>query len=250
MSMAFLVSALGVGLLQGFVHCAGMCGPFVMAYSLSLGPHAGATPSQGNGRGTFRRALLHAHLPHNLGRIFSFTLLGVIFGTVGSFVDAAVQTAGVQAVAAFAGGAIMIAWAVDELRTGRGAGFLERWSPLGWSPLQDRLRRAMNRQDPLGAFLAGLILGLHPCGLLFAMLISASASGSAIQGGLTMLAFGIGTVPSLLTVAAAGFYGRRRLQGRGFSNVAAALIALGGILFILRGMVINHWIPSVNPWLF
>ncbi len=247
--MAFLVSALGVGLLQGFVHCAGMCGPFVMAYSLSLDPQKNIA-GELTLRRKFTRTLLYAHLPHNLGRIFSFTLLGIMFGAIGSFVDVAAKTAGVQAVAAFLGGGIMIAWAVDELRTGHGAGFLERWSLLNFKPLQARLRQAMNRHDPLGAFLAGILLGLHPCGLLFAMLISASASGSAIQGGLTMLAFGIGTVPALLTVAAAGFYGRRRLQGRAFSYVAAALIALSGILFILRGMVINQWIPSVNPWLF
>ncbi len=244
-SFALLITALGVGLLQGFVHCAGMCGPFVLAYSLSLG-----SPSTEQNTQSFGRILLRAHLPHNAGRILIFTILGAIFGMVGSFLNVATRTSGIQAIAAFVGGTLMILWAIDEWRTGHGAGFLERYSLLRSQKMQQSLRKWMDRRDPLGAFFSGSLLGLHPCGLLFAMLISAAATGSALKGGLMMLLFGIGTVPSLLTVATVGFYGRKRLQGRIFSNIAATLIALSGILFILRGMVINNWIPSVNPWLF
>ncbi|WP_245926321.1 sulfite exporter TauE/SafE family protein [Sulfoacidibacillus thermotolerans] len=243
--MALLMTAFSVGLLQGFVHCAGMCGPFVLAYSLALGGDSGARSPV-----SLRMILLKAHLPHNLGRILSFTILGALFGAIGSFVNVASKTTGIQATAAFVGGTLMVLWALDEWRTGHGASFLERYSLLRNKGIQENLRKWMNRRDPLGAFFAGMLLGLHPCGLLFAMLISAAAAGSALKGGLLLFAFGIGTIPSLLAVATAGFYGRKRLQGRLFSNLAATLIALSGILFILRGMVINNWIPSVNPWLF
>ncbi|MCI0182270.1 MAG: sulfite exporter TauE/SafE family protein [Acidibacillus sp.] len=243
--LPLLLTALGIGLLQGFVHCAGMCGPFVLAYSLSLG-----SATAGQEKQSFRTILIRAHLPHNIGRILMFTVLGAVFGAIGSFVNVAARTSGIQAIAAFVGGSLMVLWAIDEWRTGHGAGFLERYSLLRNKGMQSRLRIWMDRRDPLGAFLAGVLLGLHPCGLLFAMLITAAATGSAIKGAMLMLVFGIGTIPSLLTVATAGFYGRKRLQGRLFSNIAATLIALSGILFILRGMVINDWIPSVNPWLF
>ena len=62
--------------------------------------------------------------------------------------------------------------------------------------------------------------------------------------------FGVGTVPALASVAAAGVWGGTGIRGRTFANVAAALIGLSGILFALRGLAANGWIPHVNMWLF
>jgi uncharacterized protein len=173
-------------------------------------------------------------------------VMGVVFGALGSFVNTASRLNGLQAFAGFIGGGLMIAWAVDEFRTGHGAGFLERWSFLRLKTVQRVMRKDWGRQ-PL---LAGIMLGLHPCGLLFAMLVSAAATGSALIGGGVLLAFGIGTMPALFMVALLGWYGRRRFTSRAFSYVAAVLIACSGTLFILRGLAVNGWIPGVNPWLF
>lgn len=231
--------ALTVGLLQGSLHCAGMCGPFVLAYSLAVRQQR-TRPS----------ALLPLHLAHNAGRIAMFTILGAAFGWLGSFVTAAARLTGLQAAAGIIGGALMIAWAVDQVRSGHGGGFLERWSPLQVGPIKAAFQRVIGRGSVGSAFTAGLLLGLHPCGLLFAVLLAAAATGSAVSGALTLLAFGIGTVPALLGVAAAGTWGGRRLRGRGFSYAAAGVIAAGGLLFALRGLAINGWVPNVQPWLF
>lgn len=244
MPFTLLMWALGVGLLQGFLHCVGMCGPFVLSFSLALTSESGT-------RTRFRLlSMLRMHLAHNLGRITVFVLLGIVFGSLGSFVNTAARTTGFQAAAGFIGGALMILWAIDEFRTGHGAGFLERWSILKYSPIQNLFRRITGNKGFFAAYVSGFILGFHPCGLIFAMLISAAATGSAHGGGLVMLLFGIGTVPSLLTVAMAGWYGRKRLTGRAFSYLAATLMAVSGVLFILRGLAVNDWIPSVNPWIF
>jgi len=234
-----LITALGVGLLQGFLHCSGMCGPFVLAYSFAL-PKDRLTRSQ-------TWTLL---LAHNIGRIAAFTMLGIVFGLVGSFVNVAAHARGLDAVAGIVGGSLMVLWAVDEAVSGHGAGFIERWSLLSWKPLQERLRRLLRAHTPGSATTAGLILGLHPCGLLFAVLLTAASAGSWWKGGLTLLTFGIGTVPALFSVALAGFYGRRRLKGRWASYVTALFIGISGLLFVLRGLAVNGWIPEVNPWLF
>ena len=244
MTTTLLIWALGVGLLQGFLHCVGMCGPFVLSFSLALS-------SKQNATGVPKLfPMIRAHLVHNLGRITVFVLLGMLFGGLGSFVNTAARTNGFQAAAGFTGGVLMILWAVDEFRTGHGAGFLERWSLLKYGPVQNVFHRVTGHKGPVGGYVSGLILGFHPCGLIFAMLLSAAATGTALGGAFVLLAFGIGTVPSLMTVAIAGWYGRKRLTGRFFSYLAATLIALSGVLFILRGMAVNDWIPSVNPWLF
>jgi sulfite exporter TauE/SafE len=233
--------ALSTGLLQGFLHCAGMCGPFVLAYSLSL-PAGGGPPA-------FAR-VAPLHLAHNAGRIAAFAALGVLFGWIGSFVDAAARLTGLQARAGRLGGALMVAWAVDQARTGHGGGALERWSPLQAGPLRRAFRRLLGRRDPASALVAGALLGLHPCGLLFAMLLTAAATASPLRGGLTLLAFGVGTLPALLGVAAAGTLGGARLRGRFFGGLSAAIVGLGGVLFALRGLAVNGWVPHVWPWLF
>lgn len=236
--LPLLLWGVSIGFLQGFLHCAGMCGPFVMAYSLALPDKSG------------RAAAIRAFVAHNVGRMTAFAFLGMLAGLIGSYANVEAQAKGIQAVAGLVGGSLMVLWAIDEFRTGHGGGFLERWSLLRLRPVQNAMRGLFAREDPLGAFLAGGLVGLHPCGLLFAMLLSAAATGSPTSGGMTMLAFGVGTVPALLGVAAAGWYGRKRLRGRFFSYVAGALILISGVLFALRGMVVNGWIPHVNMWLF
>ena len=242
---ALLLWALGVGLLQGFLHCTGMCGPFVLSFSLSTQRHF-----ESDGKTHPPRQIIQTHLAHNLGRIVSFGILGAIFGAVGHFVNTAGHVTGLDAAAGILGGVMMLFWAVDEIRTGHGGGFMEKWSLMQWGPVKKVLRRLMADRSPRTAFFSGLIIGIHPCGLIFAMLLSAAATGSPLSGALILLVFGIGTTPALLSVALAGWYGRRRLTGRKFTYVAAGLIAISGIIFMLRGFAVNGWIPDVNPWLF
>ncbi|MCY0877538.1 MAG: sulfite exporter TauE/SafE family protein [Firmicutes bacterium] len=234
-----LLAALSVGLLQGFLHCAGMCGPFTLAFSLNLPRN---TP---NAAHPIRWIALH-----NGGRILGFTLLGTMFGLLGSFVDLAGKTAGVDGVAGLIGGTLMMIWAVQQLRTGHALKGLERFSPITHPRLKPWLHQMTLARTNLSSFLSGVLLGTHPCGLLFAMLLGAAAAGAWWRGGLTLLAFGVGTVPAILTIALAGFYGRRRLQGRWATYLSAALIGLSGLLFALRGLSVNGLVPDINPWLF
>ncbi|OLZ08109.1 hypothetical protein BFX06_15240 [Sulfobacillus thermosulfidooxidans] len=240
---ALLLWALGVGLLQGFLHCTGMCGPFVLAFSMSYRNQSAQAVHP-------PKYVIQSHLAHNLGRILSFTIMGAIFGALGHFVNTAGHATGLDAAAGILGGGMMILWALDELKTGHGGGFMEKWSLLQWGPIKKTFRKLMTIRSPRAAFIAGLILGIHPCGLIFAMLLSAAATASPLSGALILLVFGIGTSPALLSVAIAGWYGSKRLQGRKFSYIAAGLIALSGIIFMLRGLAVNGWIPEVNPWLF
>ncbi|WP_211266038.1 sulfite exporter TauE/SafE family protein [Alicyclobacillus ferrooxydans] len=239
-----LTWALGVGLLQGFLHCAGMCGPFVMAYSLSVGY------DKSNPTSSFLSHVWRGHAPYNIGRVITFSLLGAVFGLFGSFVDSAAHVRGFQAAAGFLGGGLMLWWAIDEFRTRHAGAFLEQFSIIRLPVIQRWFKRLSGHKRPVASLLSGSILGMHPCGLLFAMLFSAAASGSALRGGLIMLAFGVGTMPSLLAVAIMGWYGRRRLRGLAFTYVTASLIGLSGVLFILRGLASNGLVPKVNMWLF
>jgi sulfite exporter TauE/SafE len=243
---SLFVWALVMGLAQGFGHCSAMCGPFVLAFGLNARPPAvaaAATAAAGGGRAGVIAA-------HQAGRILAFAALGALAGAIGQVVDLAGRIAGLDAVAGIAGGVLMLAWAADQLLTGHGGGAVERFSLMRLAPVQALFRRTLAARTPASAFVAGGVLGLHPCGLLFAMLASAAATGSAPDAAVMLLLFGIGTAPALVGVTLAGWYGGPRLAGRRLAYASGVLAALAGVLFVLRGLSANGLVPEVNPWLF
>ncbi len=206
-----------------------MCSRFLSAFSVSF-------RNQTEGASHPPHQVIMSHLAHNIGRILSFTVLGAIFGALGHFVNTAGHATGLDALAGIAGGIMMLLGAGDELKTGHA--------------VKKTFHKLITVRNPRAAFVVGASLDIHPCGLIFALLLSATATASPMSGALVLLAFGIGTSPDLLSVAVAGWYGSKRLKGRNFSYVDASLIALSGMAFLVRGLSVNGWIPEVNPWLF
>jgi uncharacterized protein len=183
----FLIATLGF--LGSFGHCLGMCGPLTAAFSLS---------SQTQ---TWQHKL-RFNLLLNLGRIVSYVLVGLAIGSIGSILVAGGQLAGVG----------------SGLRRGLAVltGLLLIWFGLGqiqpqWLPrlpllhplmgkLHDRLNQWMFRLADVSPIGLGLLWGLMPCGFLYAAQIKAAASSDPQQSALTMLAFGLGTLPMMLGV--------------------------------------------------
>ena len=174
------------------LHCIGMCGGIIGALSLSLPV-------------TIRNSkpkLFSFVLAYNLGRIISYSAAGLIAGGVGASV---LQTAGFDqghAVLRFIGISMMVAvglyltgW-LPQLASVEKIG-IPLWKSLG--PIGRKLVPVASLPKALAY---GLIWGWLPCGLVYFVLIWALTAGDAIHGALTMLAFGLGTLPTLIT---AGF---------------------------------------------
>ncbi len=90
----------------------------------------------------------------------------------------------------------------------------------------------------------GLLWGLLPCGLVFAMLINAASTQTIWGGALTMIAFGLGTVPTLLGFGLASGAIAPQLRGQ-LMKVAALIVILFGAQAILRGLAAANLIPSL-----
>ncbi|HSJ49308.1 MAG TPA: sulfite exporter TauE/SafE family protein, partial [Gammaproteobacteria bacterium] len=58
-------------------------------------------------------------------------------------------------------------------------------------------------RTPGQAFLLGLLWGWLPCGLVYSVLVWSISRGDAIEGGMLMLSFGLGTLPTLLLMGVA-----------------------------------------------
>ncbi len=191
---------LGLVALLGFVgsfgHCVGMCGPLTVAFSMAQQADSSKRWQQ----------QLGFHLWVNLGRVASYALVGAILGAVGDIVALGGQLAGIDSplrqTITVATGLLLILLGLSHIAPGQLPSI-----PLV-HPLQGRLhhqlRTAMLQlatQDHWWTpALLGMAWGLIPCGFLYAAQINAASTGSWGLGALTMLAFGLGTVPSMVTV--------------------------------------------------
>jgi sulfite exporter TauE/SafE len=174
---AVLITAFLAGLL-GSGHCFGMCG----------GIAAGLGAME---RG---RAVVPA-LQFNLARLLSYAVLGLV---------SAVVLSGVSELAPI-GRWLRLLTAVMILMIGlkflfnfRGIEFIERGGAGLWKKVMPFALKAGNRQDWIGRLLLGFCWGFLPCGLVYTVLMTAASTANPVSGALTMLAFGAGTLPSML----------------------------------------------------
>ncbi len=215
---ALLGAMLLAGLAGGATHCAGMCGPFVMT-------QAAAASDRAASGGVLRRLAGAALLPYQLGRATGYAALGAVAGgSAGAL--AHVATPRLLAVPLGLAAAVMLVQGLGRLPAAA-RWHLPHLRPVFRLPtaLQRQVGRLIGSEGAARRFALGLLLAFLPCGLLYAALAGAAASGSALAGGLAMAAFALGTVPALTGVALLGrFFGRR--FGPRLATVSGIALAL------------------------
>lgn len=216
------LSAFLVGLLGG-VHCVGMCGGIVGALTLGL-------PRELQGRA---RAMLPYLLAYNAGRIASYTAAGALMGGVGWLAANALAVHQAQQVLQAVAGVFMIALGLYLAGWWYGLTRVEQAGAVLWRRLEPVGRRLLPVRSPPQALLLGMVWGWLPCGLVYSVLIWAIASGSPAEGGLLLLAFGLGTLPNLL---AAGIFAAALSAWvrRGWVRAAAGVLVIGFGLWTLQ----------------
>ncbi|YAF96420.1 MAG: sulfite exporter TauE/SafE family protein [Nodularia sp. CChRGM 3473] len=190
-----------LGFLGSFGHCFGMCGPLTVAFSLSQQQNTPQTVTNQ------WRQQLKFHLLLNLGRMLSYALVGAGIGALGSVLLQGGQFAGVgsdfRRWMAITTGVMLIWFGLGQVKPD----FLPRipiLHPLLKSSLHDRLSAGMVKLSFQSRWwtpiLLGMTWGLMPCGFLYAAQIKAAETGNLWMGTATMLAFGLGTLPTMLGV--------------------------------------------------
>lgn len=200
------------GLAASATHCTAMCGPLVLA-------QVGSLPTPACARA---RVLAGARIPYHLGRALTYAMLGAIAGGVGRWlVGWASATAPVAAILLTAAAVAMALLLILP------AGFVRRdFMPPWLSAAAKPLFRAGWRNGVM----LGMVLGLLPCGLVYAALSVAAATGSAIAGALAMLAFAAGTAPALVSIGVIGRAAGLRLPAKWRSAPLAINALLLGLL--------------------
>jgi len=213
-----LMSAFLVGLLGGG-HCVGMCGGIVGAVSMHLPQSKSKVPFL---------------LPYNAGRILSYTFAGGIAGLVGASSFFLEHVLPIQHVLYGISSLMLIALGLYLAGIWHGVTYLEGAGKGIWKTLQPYSKRYIPVQNIKQAFFLGSLWGWLPCGLVYSVLIAAIATGSAINGGLAMLAFGLGTLPTLLTMGMAAVRLKTVLQNIWVRRASGLLVLGFGLLGLLR----------------
>jgi uncharacterized protein len=218
-----------VGLL-GSLHCLGMCGPLVMAYSLHIKSPTGV---DGSSRpSSWTRGISH-HLAFHAGRILVYSLLGALsagfFRLIGLNLYLNVRGGFI-----LAGGGLIVLMGLVFLQVlpfPKGLGFLSQGIPSLWPR---GLPALFGRPGAASKAVLGGACGLLPCCLSCSMLIKAALTENIGQGFMTMTAFGLGTFPALLAVglSASLLTLRTRLIG---GRLAALAVITMGLVLIIRG---------------
>ena len=206
-----LISALILGLLGGG-HCLGMCGGLMGALTLAI-------PPEQRGR---RLQLL---LAYNLGRILSYATAGLLFGLAGWAVASSPAAMLLRIVA----GLLLISMG---LYLGGWWSGLTRIEAIGrglWRHIQPVASRLLPVSSLPRALLLGALWGWLPCGLVYSTLLWAASQGDALDSGLLMLAFGLGTWPVLLATGMAAERLTALLRRRGVRMAGGLLVALFGL---------------------
>lgn len=212
-----------IGLLSG-THCVGMCGGIVSALSVQM-------PQQ--------KPALPLHLTYNAGRLTSYALAGAVMGELGSLSLLLNHALPVQMVLYVAANLMLLAMGLYLLGVTAAAAFVEKAGKWLWQRIQPLSRHFLPVSSIKQAFPLGMLWGWLPCGLVYGVLSMALLTGSAWRGAMTLLAFGLGTLPNLLLAGMLLARFRRQMQAAPVRIVSGLLVIGFGVFGLVNATTLG-----------
>lgn len=205
-----LTTAVLLGLL-GSAHCLGMCGG--IAATISMGQKSARLPNL---------------LGYNLGRLISYSIAGALVGSLGILVKDSTLAIFLRTLA----GILLITMGLYVAQWWKGLVHVEKLGNKLWSFIRPTASKLLPVKSIKQALLLGFFWGWLPCGLVYSTLIWAATAQSPLQSGSLMLAFGVGTLPAMLTTGLLAKQVQNLLANRNVQYVAGFLILLFGLYTI------------------
>jgi hypothetical protein len=219
--------------LFGSLHCVGMCGPLAIAFC--------------DKEKDSKWQRLYSGMSYNLGRTFTYSVLGLFFGLLGTimvladFQKSLSIILGVLLILSF-----LMSYDIDQKINGLPG--VRKF----YVKVRQRISKMYSKAKKFHPFTLGLANGLLPCGLVYLALAGAIASGSIIKGMIFMASFGLGTIPMMIAL----IFGVRFLSPKlrfKFKGILPYVTLFFGIFLIYRGIVVgipeelNFWEMLKNP---
>ncbi|EFI23903.1 hypothetical protein HMPREF9016_00076 [Neisseria sp. oral taxon 014 str. F0314] len=191
-------------------HCVGMCGGLSSAFALQLPP------------GLNRAGLI---VLLNLGRISSYVFIGLLVGAIGQIGISLDQTRWLQNGLYLSANLLLLFLGLYLAGISSLATRIESIGRPVWKRLNPLLNRLLPIQSVPACFGVGMLWGWLPCGLVYSASLYALGSGNALEGGLYMLAFALGTLPNLLAMGLFAAQLKNFLQRKTVRLAAGLLVA-------------------------
>lgn len=183
-------------------------------------------------------------LVYSAGRVFTYSFLGVMAGYAGFwFTSTAYLWINAQATLSMIAGLLLAAHGLRAL--GFAPRRFRKAHLTGYSVcVAGRIVRPflMSRRA-WHIFVAGVLTGFLPCGLVYAFLALASSSASVRDGLTTMALFGAGTAPIMILAGAGGALLSRKSR-RHLLSVSAVCVVLTGLISMVRGILFVRMAPA------
>ncbi len=206
---AFLMGLLGSG------HCFAMCGGIASAFSLQ-------TQSE-----SFKTLGFY-----NLGRLLSYGLFGAITAGLIQGLMSITQLTEYLFVLRYIASFLLILLALHLAKIWHGITILEKAGKFLWQFICPLTRHFLPLKKPFYALPFGMLWGWLPCGLVYSALSWASTSANPAEGFSIMLAFGIGTLPSMFLLGSATVKLKAFLENNIFRFASAFIIMFYGLFSI------------------
>lgn len=229
--LAGLLAALFLaGLVGSAVHCAPMCGPFVLSQvSGNLARIPASRLCECN------RVSSGMLLPYHVGRLSTYAALGALAAGTSAIAQNSPALRLLPAALLGLAGLLFLNQAWNRLAPLKRIK-LPSLPAIGISGLIAKSARRLTGSQPASALWLGVVLGLLPCGFLYAALAAAAATGSPVRGAAAMLVFGLGTAPVLMLLGIAGQAATRRWSHTMATIGPALLLLNASVLIVLSGI--------------
>ncbi len=244
MDNATWISVLGTMLLAGLagsLHCIGMCGPILVGFSRMFAGQP--VPVTVNGVAVDdaaakagRPRLWLDFVCYHVGRLWTYGMLGLLAGFVGEGIRRGSTEEHWQRGIAIALAVLIILSGIALLGLIPRIRLTQRVADWwGRSGVKRGLDALVQQRGLWPRLLLGAMMGLLPCGLVYAMLPIAAAMPTPAHAMAGMIAFGIGTLPSLSAVLGATRVLERVIDRPWAVHLRAAGTRLAAVLVIAAG---------------
>ena len=207
----------------GSLHCLGMCGPLVMAYSLNIRKNEAS--GKNHPQTPWMKGFCH-HASFHLGRVLTYGMLGALAAGLAHLAGFSQALSSLRGWATLGGGTLMILSGLALFKILPLPSFTS-----GGSNFFTRCIASLLHSRSLPARLAlGMAVGFLPCMLSWAMIVKAAIAATPLHGFFTTVTFGLGTVPALFLTGLPASLLSLRVRFLGERAAAAAVIGMGCIL--------------------
>ncbi|WP_372474756.1 sulfite exporter TauE/SafE family protein [Capnocytophaga sp. ARDL2] len=217
-----MIAPLLLGLLSS-LHCLGMCGPIALALPIHTF--------------SFTRKTSSIVLYH-LGRISVYSLIGLLFGTLGR----TLFIAGFQQKLSIILGVVLIFSVVFFNKKMFQLSLFTK--TLLFTKIRGNFTKYFQQKTPISFLVIGMLNGLLPCAMVYMALFGALSTQGVWEGAFFMFCFGLGTIPLMTTIVWVGQWVSQSMRQK-LLKFVPILLVLMGILLILRGMDLD--IPYISP---